>query len=61
MSLSLEEISELARDLPMPVGRKYTLNFAITKDTVLDAGRLTDLFDKEKFIKKSARDLRIYP
>lgn len=52
MSLSLEEISELARDLPMPVGRKYTLNFAITKDTVLDAGRLTDLFDKEKFIVK---------
>lgn len=52
MSLSLEEISELARDLPMPVGRKYTLNFAITKDTVLDANRLTDLFDKEKFIVK---------
>lgn len=52
MSLSLEEISELARDLPMPVGRKYTLNFAITKDTVLDADRLTDLFDKEKFIVK---------
>ena len=52
MSLSLEEISELARDLPMPIGRKYTLNFAITKDTVLDAGRLTDLFDKEKFIVK---------
>lgn len=52
MSLSLEEISELARDLPMPVGRKYTLNFAVTKDTILDAGRLTDLFDKEKFIIK---------
>ena len=52
MSLSLEEISEIAKKLPMPNGRKYTLNFAITKDTILDAQRLTDLFDKDKFIVK---------
>lgn len=52
MSLSLSDISQLAHSLPMPVGRKYTLNFAVTKDTILDAQTLSDLFDKEKFIVK---------
>lgn len=52
MSLSLEEISELSKQLPTPVGRKYTLNFAVTKDTILNAKRLSELFDKNKFIVK---------
>lgn len=52
MSLSLGEISSLAAKLPMPKGRKYTLNFAVTKDTILDAKELSKLFDKEKFIVK---------
>ncbi|MCM1322878.1 MAG: radical SAM protein [Acetobacter sp.] len=52
MSLNLSEISALTADLPMPVGRKYTLNFAVTKDTILDAKVLSQLFDKEKFIVK---------
>lgn len=52
MSLSLSEISELSKKLPMPVGRKYTLNFAVTKQTILDAKRLSELFDKDKFIVK---------
>lgn len=51
-SLSLAEISALAKMLPHPVGRKYTLNFAVTKDTVLDAARLTGLFDPNMFIVK---------
>lgn len=51
-SLSLAEISEIARDLPMPVGRKYTLNFPVTKETILDPATLDSLFDKEKFIVK---------
>lgn len=51
-SLSLDEISALATKLPMPVGRKYTLNFAVTKDTILNAKKLSTLFDKEKFIVK---------
>ena len=42
-SLSLAEISELAKELHMPKGRKYTF---------LDAKKLTELFDKEKFIVK---------
>ncbi len=52
MSLSLEEISNLAKKLPMPKGRKYTLNFAVTESTILDAKRLSELFDKNKFIVK---------
>lgn len=51
-SLSLEDISALSEKLPIPLGRKYTLNFAVTKDTTLDAKRLSNLFDKEKFIVK---------
>ncbi len=51
-SLSLAEISALAKTLPQPIGRKYTLNFAVTKDTILDAERLTQLFDPKKFIVK---------
>jgi 23S rRNA (adenine2503-C2)-methyltransferase len=51
-SLNLAAISELAKTLPQPIGRKYTLNFAVTKDTILDAERLTQLFDPKKFIVK---------
>lgn len=51
-SLSLVEISELAAKMPMPKGRKYTLNFAVTKNTILDALRLTQLFNPDKFIVK---------
>lgn len=52
MSLSLDEISALSRSLPDPKGRKYTLNFAVTQKTILNAKRLSDLFDKNKFIVK---------
>lgn len=52
MSLSLEEISDIAKMLPMPVGRKYTLNFAVTAQTILDVKVLSELFDKDKFIVK---------
>ena len=51
-SHSLEIISHIADSLPMPIGRKYTLNFAVTEDTILDAKDLSVLFDKEKFIVK---------
>ena len=50
MSLTLEEISQIAKKLPMPKGRKYTLNFAVTSQTILNAKELSRLFDKEKFI-----------
>lgn len=51
-SLSLEEIAEIAAILPMPKGRKYTLNFPVTDKTILDPKELSRLFDKEKFIVK---------
>lgn len=51
-SHSLTDISDIARQLPMPKGRKYTLNFPVTKDTILDPKRLSELFDKDKFIVK---------
>lgn len=51
-SLPLEEISKIGKDLPDPIGRKYTLNFAVTKDTILDADKLNELFDPKKFIVK---------
>jgi 23S rRNA (adenine2503-C2)-methyltransferase len=51
-SLTLEEISDIAKALPMPKGRKYTLNFPVTDKTILDPKELSRLFDKEKFIVK---------
>lgn len=52
MSMDLESISRLAKLLPPPIGRKYTLNFAVTAKTILNANRLSELFDKYKFIVK---------
>lgn len=51
-SLRLLKIAALADKLPVPVGRKYTLNFAVTPDTILDPKVLSLLFDKDKFIVK---------
>lgn len=51
-SLPLSHISALADLLPMPRGRKYTLNFPVASDTILDAKELSRLFDKRKFIVK---------
>jgi 23S rRNA (adenine2503-C2)-methyltransferase len=52
MSLSLQEISDICKELPMPKGRKYTLNFPVTDKTILDPKELSRLFDKDKFIVK---------
>lgn len=51
-SLSLNHISSLTDTLPTPVGRKYTLNFAVTAETILEEKTLSRLFDKDKFIVK---------
>ncbi len=50
-ALSLDEISEMAKYWDKPKGRKYTLNFAVA-DYEIDAEKLRDLFDAEKFIIK---------
>jgi len=51
-SMSLEDIATVARILPKPKGRKYTLNFPVTDKTILDPNELSRLFDKDKFIVK---------
>ena len=51
-SLSLQKISDLSKKLPEPVGRKYTLNFAVTSESDLDVNKMNKYFDKEKFIVK---------
>jgi 23S rRNA (adenine2503-C2)-methyltransferase len=52
MSLGLEEISEIASRLPIPLGRKYCLNFAYSSDFEIDAEKLRTLFDPEYWMVK---------
>ena len=52
LAMSLQGVSEVAEKFPIPLGRKYTLNFAVTESTMLDAKVLDLLFDKNKFIVK---------
>lgn len=52
MSLGLSEFCVIAARLPVPVGRKYCLNFAYSTDYLIDAKRLRGLFNPEKFMVK---------
>lgn len=52
LSHSLEDIAWIGDKLPAPLGRKYCLNFAITKDTEVDPMNLLALFDPDKFMVK---------
>ena len=49
-TLSLEEIADIVRDLPMPKGRKYALNFALADNYEVDAKKLRSLFSPDKCI-----------
>lgn len=51
-SLSLAEIGKIIDNLPMPIGRKYTLNFAVTSKSNLDVSLMNKFFDKKKCIVK---------
>ena len=51
-SLSLQEISDIIKELPYPKKRKYTLNFAVTSKSNLDVDLMNTYFDKEKCIVK---------
>lgn len=51
-SLSLQEISNIIKELPYPKKRKYTLNFAVTSKSNLDVDLMNKYFDKEKCIVK---------
>jgi len=51
-SLSLFEISEIGKSLIDPIGRKYTLNFAIANGYQVNAEKLRRLFSPKKFMVK---------
>lgn len=51
-TLSLNDIAEIGRLLPNPKGRKYALNFALADDYIIDAEKLAELFDTNKFMCK---------
>lgn len=48
---SIQSVADMAGKLPFPKGRKYTLNFAVA-DWEIDAVKLAQLFDPERFIVK---------
>lgn len=50
-SLSLNMIANIGEKLPYPVGRKITLNFALSKYEI-NAKRLAKMFDPDKFCVK---------
>ena len=51
-ALTLEEVSEIGKQLPVPIGRKYALNFALADDYIVDAQKLKDYFNPEHFMVK---------
>lgn len=52
LQLSLEELSKIADKMPMPISRKYCLNFAYASDYEVDGEKLRKLFDPAKFMCK---------
>jgi len=47
----LASVCHIANLLPVPIGRKYTLNFAVA-DYTIDAKQLASMFDPSKFMVK---------
>ena len=51
-ALPLKDIAELADTLETPRGRKYTLNFALADDSIIDGKVLASMFDPRRFMCK---------
>jgi 23S rRNA (adenine2503-C2)-methyltransferase len=51
-TLTLREIAKIGYDLPLPAGRKYALNFAVSDKSIINADILRFHFDPEKFMIK---------
>lgn len=51
-ALTLEETADIANQLPFPIGRKYTLNFALADEYIIDAEKLAKLFSPDLFMAK---------
>ncbi len=52
MQIRLSDLAKIAERMPMPVSRKYCLNFAYATNFEIDASRIASLFDHEKFMCK---------
>lgn len=52
LSLGLDDFAIIADKMPMPISRKYCLNFAYSTDFVVDGKRIGNLFDPDKFMCK---------
>jgi 23S rRNA (adenine2503-C2)-methyltransferase len=52
MQMHLEDFARIAEKIPEPVSRKYCLNFAFSTDFIIDADKIANLFDKDKFMCK---------
>ena len=50
--LTLEEIASIGEGLSRPTSRKYCLNFAYSTDYDIDADKLREMFNPEKFMVK---------
>lgn len=51
-TMKLEEISDMMYKMPNPKGRKYTLNFALADEYIIDEHKLAKLFPADRFICK---------
>lgn len=51
-SHSIDEISKISNRLPIPMGRKYALNFALADNYKIDPFKLLDLFNPDNFMVK---------
>lgn len=51
-SIALNELSDICKTLPDPIGRKYCLNFAYSTSFEIDSVKLLQLFDPDKFMVK---------
>lgn len=52
LQTTLRDLSKIAEKMPEPLGRKYCLNFAFSTDFIIDARKLKQLFDPNKFMCK---------
>lgn len=52
LSLALDEMAEIAAQMPRPIGRKYCLNFALASGYKVDAAWLVSKFSPDKFMVK---------
>jgi 23S rRNA (adenine2503-C2)-methyltransferase len=51
-AMKLETFAKIAEKFEPPVGRKYTLNFALASDYIVDATKLANMFNSEHWMCK---------